>query len=337
MGRWFKLAMLAVSLAILTFLVAQARREPALADLSAQTKDFRFLVWAWLCSMAALGISFARWFLLVRALELEFRLLDAFRLGFLGYLFNFISPGNVGGDLFKAVFIAQEQPGRRAEAVATVVVDRVIGLYGLFLVASGCIVYSRLWHSGDAQIVLLSQATLCATAAGGIAVMMMLVPGFTQGALSEALTGLPRVGHTIGQLIGAVRMYRRRFPVLVVAVLLSLAVHLLVTLGLYFVARALPALVWPAAIDHFIIVPLAMVAGAIPLLPMGLGAFEGAMDFLYVQASSVPGVAAGQGLLVAFVYRLFTILLAALGVPFWLTSRRQVAQAMRAVDDPKQQ
>ena len=61
---------------------------------------------------------------------------DAFRLGFLGYLFNFVSLGSVGGDLFKAVFIAREQHGKRAEAVATVVIDRVIGLYVLFFVAS---------------------------------------------------------------------------------------------------------------------------------------------------------------------------------------------------------
>ncbi len=59
----------------------------------------------------AVSLTFVRWYLLVRALGLHFRLLDAFRLGFLGYLFNFVSVGSVGGDLFKAIFIAREQPG----------------------------------------------------------------------------------------------------------------------------------------------------------------------------------------------------------------------------------
>ena len=64
-------------------------------------------------------------------LHLPFRLRDAFRLGFLAFLLNFVSVGAVGGDLFKAFFIARDQPGRRTEAVATVVVDRLVGFYAL--------------------------------------------------------------------------------------------------------------------------------------------------------------------------------------------------------------
>ena len=45
----------------------------------------------------------------------------------------------MGGDLFKAIFIAREQPGRRTEAVATVLVDRVIGMYALVLLTSAVI------------------------------------------------------------------------------------------------------------------------------------------------------------------------------------------------------
>ena len=49
-----------------------------------------------------------------------------------------VHPPSVGLDqsAFKAVFIAREQHGKRAEAVATVVIDRLIGLYVLFVVAS---------------------------------------------------------------------------------------------------------------------------------------------------------------------------------------------------------
>ena len=90
----------------------------------------------------AVSLTFVRWYLLVRALGLNFRLLDAFRLGFLGYLFNFVSVGSVGGDLFKAIFIAREQPGRRTEAVATVLVDRVVGVYALVLLTSTVICWA---------------------------------------------------------------------------------------------------------------------------------------------------------------------------------------------------
>lgn len=331
---WFRLLMLGVSLAILGFLVRQASREDLFQDLLRQEKHGRELVFGFGCCLAAVLISFVRWFILVRALRLRFTLADAFRLGFLGYLFNFVSPGNVGGDLFKAVFIAREQPGRRAEAVATVVVDRVIGLYGLFLVATAAIVVFRLDQVADPTIRLLTRVTIGATAVGGMFVAMLLVPGFTQGALSEFLGGLPRVGPTITSLIGAVRMYRRQVGVLALTTAMSFVVHAAVTMGMFFVGRALPEWRWPGLAEHFVIVPLAMVAGAIPLLPMGLGAFEGAMDFLYSHMPAGGQVLAGQGLLVAFVYRLYTFVVAAVGLPFWLARRGEVAAAIEASEHP---
>ena len=61
---------------------------------------------------------------------------DAMRIGFIGYLFNLAPMGIVGGDLLKAWMLAREKPGNRAKALASVVVDRIIGLYVLFLVAA---------------------------------------------------------------------------------------------------------------------------------------------------------------------------------------------------------
>ena len=113
-------------------------------------KNWPLLLAAMVVVFCAVALTFVRWYLLVRAL-LRFRILDAFRLGFLGYLFNFVSVGSVGGDLFKAFFIAREQPGRRAEAVATVMVDRVVG-YALVLLTSAVIwlvgfpIQTRTWQ-----------------------------------------------------------------------------------------------------------------------------------------------------------------------------------------------
>ena len=50
---------------------------------------------------------------------------------------------------------------------------------------------------------------------------MLIVPGFTTGAVSEFLSGLPRLGPLFRRLIGAVRMYRRKPLVLIVATVMS--------------------------------------------------------------------------------------------------------------------
>jgi len=326
-----KLLMLGVSLAIVGILVWQVRNDAAFENFRDQPKHWGLFLLGGVFGLFALLISLVRWYLLVRALNLPFRLRDAFRLGFLGYLFNFVSPGNVGGDLFKAFFIAKEQHGRRAEAVATVVVDRIIGLYGLLLVASAVICCSRVWDIETPEIYTITRGTLILTILGGIGLLMMLIPGFTQGALSEMLTSLPKVGPTIGKLIGAVRMYRSRAGVLVIALLMSLVVHCCVVVNAYLIARALPGTA-PSLTDHFVIIPLAMVVGAIPIFPMGLGAFEGAVEFLYAKLPAHPP-AEGQGLLLAFGYRLITIGLAMIGAVYYFTSRSEVKEVMHEVEE----
>jgi uncharacterized membrane protein YbhN (UPF0104 family) len=67
--------------------------------------------------------------------------------------------------------------------------------------------------------------------------------------------------------------------------------------------------------------------GAIPL-PGGLGAFEVALDFLYRNISP-ESVAERQGFVIAIAYRVFTLLIASIGIGYYLASRREVQTLLR--------
>ncbi len=276
-------------------------------------------------ALAAVLLTFLRWYLLVAALRLPFRVADALRLGFLGFLLNFVSAGAVGGDLFKAFFIAREQPGRRAEAVATVVVDRVIGLYALLIVTTAAILLVSV-PNPTAEVQTICNLTYLATGIGGAGILMLIVPGFTSGSLSEMLAGIPRLGPLFERLIAAVRMYRRQPATLCIAMLMSISTHVGFAIALWVIAGALFPNV-PSLGQHFIIVPLSLVAGALPFTPAGFGAFEFAMDELY---RIVPGNHGSQasGVLVALAFRLNTILIAAVGIVYYWTSRREVQRVL---------
>lgn len=317
-----------VTAALVAWVVRDAVSHDKFSELIEQPKDWGLLAAAWGVCMAGVCATFLRWYLLVRALALPFRLRDAFRLGFLGYLLNFVSLGSVGGDLFKAVFIAREQPGRRTEAVATVVVDRVFGLYGLLIVATVAILITGQHRSPAPVIRLVSHATLIFTGLGAIAIIALLTPGFTKGALSEFLSGLPKVGSHVSRLITAIRIYRSRPLTVVVAGLMSVGVHVMFVVGIGLIAQGLPGRS-PTLGRHFVAVPLALVASALPL-PLGsLGAFEKMFDFLYFH---VAGAAEGQGILVAVGFRVVTVLIALVGMGYYLTSRREVAELMHAAE-----
>ncbi len=111
-----------------------ATNREQLAGVLAQRHDGRLFVLAFGLYMTGVLLAFLRWYLLVRALGLPFRLKDAYRLGFIGMLFNFVIPGAVGGDFVKAAYLCREQ-GTRTGPIASVVVDRIVGLLGLFLLA----------------------------------------------------------------------------------------------------------------------------------------------------------------------------------------------------------
>lgn len=315
-----------VSVAILAVLFTGAQQ--SLYDLRNQPKNWGLLGVAAVLAMAGVCVTFVRWYWLVRALGLPFTLRDAFRLGFVGYLFNFVSLGNVGGDLFKAVFVAREQPGRRAEAVATVVIDRIVGLYALFFLASAVIVWTGMLQSTVPQIRVIAQVTVGGTILGTVAVAMLLSPGVSRGRISRALVSLPKIGPVAGRVLVAVRIYSERKGVLAAAMGASLVIHALSTACFYVIALALPGAA-PSLADHFLIVPLGMVAGATPLPLSGLGATEAVVEFLYMQMPSATPVAAGAGLLVCLTFRAITIVIAIVGAAFYAANRAMMTQAVR--------
>ncbi|MEO8497943.1 MAG: lysylphosphatidylglycerol synthase transmembrane domain-containing protein [Planctomycetota bacterium] len=316
-------------LAIIVWLLASV--DPVdIQHLRERPKDWGTLGIAFVVAMLAVCITFVRWYLLVRTLHIPFRLRDAFRLGFLGFLLNFVGVGSVGGDLFKAVFIAREQSSRRAEAVASVVVDRIVGLYALLLVASAAILLGSV-SKANAALAAICDATLFATAVGAVCILLVLVPGFTRGSLSEFVTGLPKIGPTIGRLIESVRMFRNRYDVMALILLMSMGVHALLAFSIFLIARGLFGQT-PTLAEHMVIVPLSNVAGGIPFMPGGLGTFEFAMKELYIY---VPANGPGEviGVLVALSYRIVTIAIATVGVVYYWTSRREVLEVMDAAKE----
>ncbi len=61
---------------------------------------------------------------------------NTLRLTFLGLFFNLVLPGITGGDLPKALMVVREHPERRAHALASVVIDRLLGLWVLLVLGT---------------------------------------------------------------------------------------------------------------------------------------------------------------------------------------------------------
>ena len=147
------LAKIALSGGILGYLFYSAVNTPegraAFIEMLRQPKSWGLLVGGFVLLLTAVVITIVRWCYLVRALGIDFSVPDAIRIGFIGYLFNLAPMGIVGGDLLKAWMLAREKPGNRAKALASVVVDRIVGLYVLFLVAAAGVFITGFWNYAE--------------------------------------------------------------------------------------------------------------------------------------------------------------------------------------------
>ena len=322
-----------ISAGLLWYLFQKANENSAFDTLSGRPKDWGLLTAGFLCALGAMCITKIRWCLLVRALDLDFAMRDAFKLGFIGYAFNFATVGVVGGDAIKSVYITRQQPERKTEAVASVVIDRLIGVYSLLIVgALAC------WYMGarsDSFVAANTEAfdklqNLGKTAAiallvGGVfGLIVMAIPALTGLQMQTRLGALPKIGGILEKIVRAASLYRSKISVVLFSIVISFGTHVLFTLCAFFVAQGINVEQHPDFIGHLSVVPVANLAGSVPL-PGGLGAFEYALNSLY-PAVAPEGMAEGQGFVVALGYRVITVLLALIGVACYLSNRREMEE-----------
>jgi hypothetical protein len=226
--------------------------------------------------------------------------------------------------------LIHRNPRRKTEAVASVLVDRVIGLYALLLLAAIASLFLKqsqfdaLDSVERATIVNLCRVVQTLSLLSTAGLIVMLLPGVTESRLWDLLEHTPLVGAVLHKLVGAMRVYRRRVDVLVAAIGISLTIHLL-----YVSSVAVMATSIGIAPEHqpqfgsiFVIVPPSMIAGALPI-----GAFELTLNLLF-RSISPAGAPANAGLLIALAYRIIQICISSIGVVYWLTSKSEVSEVI---------
>lgn len=317
-----------LAVVILVYLFVRIQKSAGFSRLVSDPKHWPSLAAALVLVLVAFSLSFVRWYLLVRGLHLEFHLRDAFRLGTLGFMFNQVSPGSVGGDLLKAVFIAKEQHGQKTEAVATVVIDRAVGLYAMLIVGSLGLALLSQQVSEQALVQKLQIVVWSALAVGTLGFAWVMSPLATGKRVRSFADRLPLVGHTVTRLIDAAAIYHSHRGFVFGSLGLAVVTHCLLVVAFWFIGGGLP--VYKLTLfQNASIVPPSLVAGALPLTPGGLGTMEAAIEFFYVTL----GARNGDGTIVAVAYRAMTYVFAAVGACYYLSTRKKIDTLLHEAEE----
>lgn len=321
MRRYLKWLKFAIPLIILPWLFWQVDQEQ-MEILRQQPKNWWLLSAATVSCLVALCVSFVRWMWIVRGVGVDLGPADAIRLGFIGQILGMVSPGSVGGDLFKAIAVARQKRHSGASALASVLVDRAIGLYGLVVLSTA----SLALMPNDKLTPLLSgirNAGIVLCIVGAIGLAIAILGGRPFDWIEKIAERLPYIGGTMQRLVGSLRVFERRPWLVLFVLLMSLMVHSALACSFYMISAGLyrnP----PTFLEHVQVVPSGMVAGALPIAPAGLGVQELALVEMFKQLPDVDE--AFSGLAVAAAYRLVTIFVSLIGLIYYFTSQIRVGE-----------
>lgn len=279
--------------------------------------DGKFLLMAAILDTIGMTSTLVRWYILVRAQNLPFTLFKAIRIGTLGFLCNAFLPGSVGGDVIKAAALARTQD-RRTVAVATVVMDRALSIWGLVLLVA--VIGSFAWcfdlldeaPLGASEAIILTADILI-----GISLAIWIGTGVwsrqSTDRLSDRLASVPKIGESLAHLWQAAWLYRNRPATIAWAIALSTLSNVCDILVFYAYVRTLwdgqPDNPLPGFAEHFLLVPVGLVISGVPLFPGGTGIGEAGFGGLY----RLFGSASANGVLGSLLFRISSWIIGIVG------------------------
>ncbi len=211
-----------------------------------------------------------RWWLLLRGHGFAASFGRVFLVNYAGIFFNHLLPGGVGGDLTKAV-LASTGEERKAAVVATVLLDRLIGLGVLIALGAACLVpYAGRFEDKRVLWVVYGLAG---------AVLLAYLLYFNRALRAWLGPRLPFAGLR-AQLDGVFRSAKEHPRLMAAAAGLSLLSQVVSILIIYGMARALGLDRTPLWM-FFVFEPILFIVNAVPITPGGWGVQEGAYAYLF--------------------------------------------------------
>lgn len=232
-----------------------------------------------------------------------------------GAFFDLVMPSSNGGDLIKAAYlVGHVGVGLRTRAVMAVTFDRIIGLLGLFLLATIVGVFG--WNI--LRELPASHLIVGISFAAGVGPLIVL-----RIAGSRRLYNSQRINHWLfahswgahlRQFIGSFNALRENHKILFIALGLSMLNHIFWCTSLLFIAIAVGSFVPP--LKGFVIFPLAIFGGVFGVAG-GFGVGTAAFDFLLSHLLSIQ-----NGALIGLLFQCLGAITRLFGLPFVLTEHR---------------
>ncbi|MBI5821092.1 MAG: flippase-like domain-containing protein [Verrucomicrobia bacterium] len=286
-------------------------------------------------------VNIIRWQIILRVQHIDLNLWRATQLFFIGHFFNSFMLGSTGGDVVKAYYAAQETHHKKAEAVMTIIIDRLIGLIGLFAVAAVMMLANLQLLFGNEQ---LRPMAVTVVSILGVLLFCLFVgfwPGlgkflhawrqklfhegrkrqywkklFSEERLEQWRERFAGIRENVKKMIGAYQAYAAHKPALIKTFLLALVTHVSLIFSAICFGKSLGIEVHLGF--YFVMVPAINCIAAVPITINGLGVREG----LFVAGFQAGGVASEKALMLSLLGFAVSLLFSVIGGVVYLFFER---------------
>ncbi len=309
------------------WLIMRALKGSAFSELNLRSLNPFLLTLGFILNLLATVITIVRWQALVQALDAKLSLSDALKFGFLGFMFNLSPVGIVGGDAIKSILLIKKNKISADRAVASVVIDRVLGLYAMFVLGLIVILFTGFYRRSEPMTNLVSFGLVFLTIAATIFLFWVVVPISANNRRIKTASKTPFLGSMFENLTKATLVYRNKKKTLFYSFLATFAVHIFFAASLYCFACGVFQKA-PSFTSHLI---LYCSANTGSMIPLSAGPFEYFLDELY-PLFPIAGRAYyenGFGVTIGVIYRLSTVGVALIGVAYYLFSRSDLRSTLQ--------
>jgi len=304
--RWSSWLRVAAGVAVLLYVLLRIDRQEALSVLANANLWMLGAAFA-LTAVAMVALTALRWRQLIAAQGMSASL-GALAVDYLvGYAFNMILPGSVGGDVYRVIRLG-DRTKDRSGALASVVTERLLGLVALLPVGTAGLALTEIALPGQEQFVLalsaLSVALITLPLWTHARVLRLLRPVYSR-AFAHPLARRFSLGERAGRIYRAFSTYTSRPLTLVLPLVATLVARLTWTAAAYLTGRAIGVdLPYPTYMAVLSITEL------VRMLPISLGGV-GVREGTFVVLLAPFGVSSGRAFMLSF---LFYLMLTALGI-----------------------
>jgi glycosyltransferase 2 family protein len=246
-------------------------------------------------SFANIPLEALRWHILLRTQGIDLRLWRTTRVLATSVFFANFLPGAAGGDLVRGVYVYKAAPGRRAAAMLSILIDRLIGLVAFVLLGLAAML-TRPMGGGPLELSVLALSALF------IALLVLLF--FYGHVIAQMLQRLlhgrsARLAQIVDDTGAALRQYTRDWRSTGLAMLLSMMIVGCAVGPSVLIAQVMP-FTGPSAVEYGIAGLYALIANSLPVTPGGLGIGEGAFASAIVMLAPQAARAAYGTIFLAF-------------------------------------